>query len=216
MEEWTGRLRSRRAEILARLADIGTPKLGTRGAAEKLPLNQELATIEQTLAQVESTEALRRDTSEREVERLKQDDASFWTRRFHTSLAIGNGAGFALVTSVLLQSQHIEQAIVFVWPSMCLFGPGLIFAGALPWLFWAQRRFSESGWIRGPASMAAAFLTTLSAGCFVAAISISIYTVTSLQDAASEYARLQRAVEGAELAKRWGEAGSLAPPSMVP
>jgi hypothetical protein len=212
MEVWTERLRTRRTEILARLAEIGIPKVGTRGFAERPSLNQELVTIEQTLAQVESTEALRRDTLEREIERLKQDDSSYWSRRFHTSLAIGNGAGFALVTGALLQSQQVDQALVFAWPSMSFFGPGLVFAGALPWLLWAQRHFSERPRVRGAAGLATTLLTTLSAGCFVVAIGMSVYTVTSLQGAAGEMARAQRAVEGAELAKRW-EATGLPRPS---
>lgn len=192
---------------MARLADIGTPLVGTRGYDEKPQLNQELVTIEQTLAQVESTNALRQDTHERESERLKQDDASFWSRRFHTSLAIGNGAGFALVTGALLQSQQIDRALVFAWPSICLFGPGLIFAGALPWLLWAQRRYTTSARTTEFIGWLSTLMTSLSAACFVAAIATSIYTVTSLQGPASEIAKAQRAVEGAELAKRWNGAG---------
>jgi hypothetical protein len=63
MEEWTDRLRHRREEIIARLEAMGTPKVGTRGFQEQPHLNQELVTIEQTLAQVESTKALHRKWS---------------------------------------------------------------------------------------------------------------------------------------------------------
>ena len=168
------------------------------------PNRQELAAIEQTLAQLEAAAAVRRDTEAREAERLHHDDASYWSRRFNTSLAIGNGAGFALVTGALLQSQHIDQALVFAWQPMCCFGPGLLCAGALPWLLWAQRRSQK---FRRAAQIASALLTTLAAGFFVLAIGTAVYTVTAAQKSAATVARAQRAVEGAELAKRWKAAG---------
>src|ERR1700709_1599308 len=121
MGNTTERLTARRLEILNRIAEIGVPKFGTRGYDESPALRQELATIEQTLAQAEATEALRLDTSARAAERMRQDDAACGSRRFHTSPAIGNGAGFALVTGALLQSQHLDQALVFAWEPMCYF-----------------------------------------------------------------------------------------------
>jgi hypothetical protein len=213
MEEWTDRLRHRRGEILARVEQIGFPKQGTRGFIELPDLHQELVAIEQTLAQVESTEALRRDTAEREADRLKQDDAAYWWRRFNTSLAIGNGAGLAVVTGATLQAQHLDQALVFAWEPMLYFGPGVLLAGVLPWLLWAQKRYPGA---TGLARVAGIFLTTLAAGLFALGIGSAVYRVNAAQDSAAKVAKAERQVEGTELAKRWKAAGLSNPTPSAP
>lgn len=76
------------------------------------------------------------------------ESASFWFRRFSTSLSIGNGAGL-LATSGLLQTNHEYVGLLaqpFAWFALGTIAAGIlpIFLGAKTWLKKPKPKLKQS------------------------------------------------------------------------
>lgn len=65
-------------------------------------------------------------------EQSKREDRSFWFRRFHTSLAIAHGAGFAAVSSKLFDPALKAATAGYAFYPMSAFAIGMVLAGLIP------------------------------------------------------------------------------------
>jgi hypothetical protein len=103
------------------------------------------------------------------------------------------------VTTGILQSSRLNQALVFGWEFAIYFGLGVLCAGVLPLVFWAQRRFKRAKLAMRIASIC---LTTLAGGFFVLGVGWAVYRISEAQESAGVMAKAERQVERVELAKR--------------
>lgn len=100
-----------------------------------------------------------------------------WDRRFHTSLAIGNGAAFAAIVNHVFDKDTSQVAIRAATTALVIFATGLVTSGAIPWVLAVELRPDSS-----VAALAAGLesrrraqiLARISAGLFVAGIVASL------------------------------------------
>lgn len=62
------------------------------------------------------------------------DDSEHWHRRFHTSLAIGNGAGFLAIANHIFDKDAAPLAVAYAIPSLVIFAAGLLLGGFIPFV----------------------------------------------------------------------------------
>ena len=166
--------------------------------------------IELALVQLDATDAQRQSSAAQlaladaerlrakaaEDERLSRDDAAFWSRRFYTSLAVGNGVGFVTISSALIQSGKIGLAVVVGFAPLSYFAGGLAAAGAIPWLIWQQRaRSPASRWLK-PLRVATRLAATFSAGCFTLGLGSAAYEVWQFNPIAGKIAAAEALAAG--------------------
>lgn len=72
-------------------------------------------------------------------EQAKREDRSFWFRRFHTSLALAHGAGFAAVGSKLFDGATGKAAVQGAFYPMLCFAVGMVVAGLIPVALYLDR-----------------------------------------------------------------------------
>lgn len=128
----------RRAEVIKRdLAPIGDA--ASSGFVDPAAINSmrtELASLQAAIAQYESARAVARNTAATDAAtdaqtRELRESRTWYTRRFHTSLAIVNAAAFAGVgTHILSRDAEGKLAVV----TAACFAAGTIAAGAIPLL----------------------------------------------------------------------------------
>jgi hypothetical protein len=137
------RLRERRPFLLNEIDELERQKrasgLSEQGRQELLAHNAALTQIDAALLQAENTSALNRDADGREQQKLANDDAAYWFRRFMISLQIGNGAGFLASLEAILHAEHMQAAIPLAGVPAVRFGLGVVMAGTLPAILWLQR-----------------------------------------------------------------------------
>jgi hypothetical protein len=73
-----------------------------------------------------------------ERERSASEEASFWYRRFFTTLGLGNAAAFAAVASGFIQADDRRPIADAAANALTAFSIGMVAAGALPLLLWLQ------------------------------------------------------------------------------
>jgi hypothetical protein len=73
-------------------------------------------------------------------EQARIDDRTYWFRRFHTSLAIANGAAVAAIASKLLDKDVERLAVAISLVPLSLFALGMVLAGAIPVLLATDKR----------------------------------------------------------------------------
>lgn len=79
-----------------------------------------------------AVERRRVEAAEAAVEQAKAEERAFWFRRFHTSLALAHGAGFAAVASKLFDSTVTPDVAAGAWHPMACFAIGMVVAGLIP------------------------------------------------------------------------------------
>lgn len=79
----------------------------------------------------------------REVEKTQAESATFWFRRYFTSLGIANGAAFAALASGVLQADKPADIAPLAAPAMEHFAWGLLAAGAIPLLFYVEYKIRD-------------------------------------------------------------------------
>lgn len=107
---------------------------------------QEILQIEAILAQMQTADAQRdladaqrsvakaqsEATTESEQLRSSNEGSAFWSRRFFTSVAVGNGAGaFATISALLRPDPPLVSHSLAIWILAC-FLAGVALAGLLP------------------------------------------------------------------------------------
>ncbi|MGE5565446.1 MAG: hypothetical protein ACM3YN_04710 [Parcubacteria group bacterium] len=110
-------------------------------------LHSEEARLEAGLNAWRQAEAIAQDNinsaeeSRREAWRQwSKEDAAFWLRRFHVSLAIAHGGAFAAIMNNLFSAKDVQDlAAVLFWPLTC-FGTGLLTAGVIPVALYRRAR----------------------------------------------------------------------------
>jgi len=140
------RLMRRRRESLESIAHwskaaaagntVTAPAATARVVAEEKALDE----IDAALLQADNTEALNREGAARERRKAEQDDAQFWFRRFMVSLQIGNGAALLSTISGVLGAERIEIVAPAASAPAESFAGGLVFAGLIPAILWADRQ----------------------------------------------------------------------------
>lgn len=106
--------------------------LNAREVHARLRARFDEATRRSDEARAVFNEARRRHLAEQIAEH--QDGLVHWDRRFHTSLAIGNGAAFAAIVNHVFDKDTSQAAIRAAAPALILFALGLIVSGAIPWV----------------------------------------------------------------------------------
>lgn len=66
------------------------------------------------------------------LHQARREDRSFWFRRFHTSLALAHGAGFAAVSSKLFDPALKAATAGYAFYPMGAFAVGMVLAGLIP------------------------------------------------------------------------------------
>lgn len=129
-------------ETLAQLEIAEAQVAVARAQRQTAAAQNALAGVQAEVAEVqrEATEAQRAATAEAELTRLEAEGTDFWLRRFILSLQIGNGAAFLAVVSSILQAANFEFAARLAFPPALGFGFGVLFAGAIPFAMWFERR----------------------------------------------------------------------------
>jgi small-conductance mechanosensitive channel len=79
------------------------------------------------------------DRNKEALDRLAAEDQAFWFRRFHTSLAIAHGAGFAAIGSKLFDPEVTASTAGAAWHPMLLFAVGMVAAGVIPLALYFKR-----------------------------------------------------------------------------
>lgn len=128
-------------------------------------LNQINAGIQNRVAELERQEAERIKFTDQASITTEYEERAFWFRRFHTSLAIANGGGFAAVGSKLFDKDTTAAVAAAAWHPMAFFALGMVIAGSLPLAL--HRRNERLGWS----------LAGLSAGLFVAGLGAALFAV---------------------------------------
>lgn len=205
-----------RQRLQSRLIEVGQEidrlKSGRQFEVTITRLGQLTATrdaIELALAQLDAAEAQRQSSAAQlalaeaenrsaratEDERVSRDDAAFWSRRFYTSLAVGNGVGFVTVASALIQHAKIDAAIVIGFAPITYFALGLTAAGLVPLLIWRQRASKPGGlWLR-VLSTCTTYVTAASAVLFAMGLGSAVVETWQLNSAASTIAQLETRAE---------------------
>ena len=191
------RLDARLHEIDEALARLGAVPTDSTVGKEVAQLRASRDQVEVALAQLDvaaaqreasgaqralaSAENNRADAADRD--RLSRDDAAFWSRRFYTSLAVGNGVGFLTVSSALIQNAKSGWAVALGFAPLSYFALGVVFAGIIPFLVWRQRDpqtpHALQPWLRHATILAATFAV----GLFVLGVSSSALEAWQMNDA---------------------------------
>lgn len=122
-----------------------------------------------------TSEEVDRIVSEIEKDLLKQlnDDGVHWERRFHTSLALGNGAALAALVSKALDRDAPLTALKLAYPAIVSFSLGLLAAGLIAFVLARSDDFFEYGVARENRRMrqrVAGLLAGASAGLFATGV----------------------------------------------
>lgn len=121
---------------------------------------QQVAELERALRRFDDEEQAHADGIAREVGRRRDEERAFWFRRFHTSLALAHGAGFAAVASKLFDSNVTASTAAGAWYPMAAFACGMMLAGLIPVALF--RETTRTAWSLAIAS-ATLFLGALAA-----------------------------------------------------
>jgi hypothetical protein len=101
--------------------------------------------LRRRLAALDDEDAATRRQQARDLAKANAEDASFWFRRFFTTLSIANAAAFAALASGLLQADEPKNIAPLVAPAMIQFAWGMLTAGSVPLLLWL--RFGTDDWL---------------------------------------------------------------------
>lgn len=88
---------------------------------------------------------------ERQSREFDREHASFWFRRFFTTLGIANAAGFTALASGLAQSDSPEKIAGAIAPAMDAFIWGALNAGSIPlflWFYLASADWIPDDWVK--------------------------------------------------------------------
>jgi hypothetical protein len=151
---------------------------------------------ETSAAQRELAEAENRSAKALEDDRAGRDDATFWSRRFYTSLAVGNGVGFVTISTALIQSGKVGLAVVIGFGPLMYFALGLAAAGTIPWFIWRQRALKPSNWWQQILSPLPLFVSTVSSGFFLMGLGSAVFEVWQLNPVAAKIAESEAKVAG--------------------
>lgn len=115
----------------------------TKGWRDELrSLEQEAAALELRRASVIEANDMQRKAAELArtdaADARASEEATFWFRRFFTSLAIANGAAFVALAAGFLQADDRALVAPLLPSPMTHFGVGMVLAGAVPLLFWLK------------------------------------------------------------------------------
>jgi hypothetical protein len=201
-DEQKRRLQSRLDDVNQRLGRIGPAPFGSGASREFSELIGSRDQIELALAQLDVAESQReasaaqrdlasaenRRAQASEDERASRDDDAFWSRRFYTSLAVGNGVGFLTIASALIQAGKVGLTVVLGFAPLMYFACGVGAAGAIPWLIWRQRASPSASRWQPPLRILIILATTLSAGFFVLGLGSAAVEVWQLNPVAAKAA----------------------------
>jgi len=163
LEEVRGEIASIKAAIQAEYRKFVRPEnaglLNAELTAANNATRKRLDDLEDDLRELQSEETrLRgdREAGERAASeargRTRIQSQAEWSKRFHTSLALANGAAFAAIASKLLDKDVPQTTVAAAIPPVLLFGIGVIAAGLLPY-FLATEREKAVGPLAGVAAV---------------------------------------------------------------
>lgn len=95
-------------------------------------LRKQIEGMELQLSRIRDEEKAAQASVAAGIEQAKREDRTFWFRRFHTSLAIAHGAGFAAVASNLLDPAATASTATAALIPMAAFAVGMVLAGLIP------------------------------------------------------------------------------------
>jgi len=116
-------------------------------------------------AEFEASEERRRANLEAEILRIAEDGGTFWFRRFHTSLAIANGAAFVAIAGHIMDPTISVSLAAAAWYPMSAFAIGILAAGTIPVAL--HHRHPQTAW----------GLSTFAAAMFVLGLGFTLNAV---------------------------------------
>jgi hypothetical protein len=130
-----------------------------------------------------------------DLSRLNREDATFWFRRFFTTLAIANAATFAALASGTVQADKPGAVAKVVAGPMIAFAWGMVMAGSLPLLlaFWLRavewledhpypRRQEKRWWIGVEAGSSVCIFVAAAASalCLIAGLCLALWNLQGI------------------------------------
>lgn len=100
--------------------------------ARRQSVFEQLKALQIEQSKLHDEERKRADAAAAAIEQAMREDRSFWFRRFHTSLALAHGAGFAAVCSKLFDPALTAATAGYAFYPMGAFAIGMVLAGLIP------------------------------------------------------------------------------------
>lgn len=131
-------LEERREKLLLKRHQQGAYADPTRMVEKEIQsIEAEMLRLTRELAAIQAADDAR--------DRAAQDDeATFWFRRFFTSVAIANGAAFAALAAGFLNTDDKAAIANALAEIMSFFAIGMCTAGLIPALLWARVKLGAS------------------------------------------------------------------------
>jgi Flp pilus assembly protein TadB len=228
MTDQRARLQADLAEIRSEIESLRGARPGTYEFAHLNQLRTHREQTEMAFAQLELADAYQRASASQqrlaeaenrrakasEDDRASRDDASFWSRRFYTSLAVGNGVGFVTISTAIIQSGKMGWAVVLGFAPLGYFAVGLTAASMIPWLVWRSRAAKEAGKLRPVFDRVVLAMATVSSGAFLLGVGAAAVEAWQMNAVAARVAIVEMRAEAAqtEAALRVPPAKPSAPP----
>ncbi len=167
------RLNDQLSRLYANLSELRAERSRAAGKAAALDEVQRLvvwdaaAAAEEAEATAEVAKALKENGAQVvDLARITTEEQTYWFRRFHTSLAIGNGGAFLALATHLLDPALTDQLATDAAWTLAAVALGVCLAGAIPFALHFSRKRTAWTLAAGSAGLFVIGLAVMTWGAF--------------------------------------------------
>lgn len=112
--------------------------------AEVNSLNAQISNVRRELIALDRQENAVLETERMERSKAAVEGATFWFKRFFTTLGIANAGAFAALASGVLQADDVGKIARLAAPAMVHFTWGMLASGSIPLFLWLRYFASDA------------------------------------------------------------------------
>lgn len=107
-------------------------------------LNAQISNVRRELIALDRQENAALESQRIERSKAAVEGATFWFKRFFTTLGIANAGAFAALASGVLQADDVGKIAGLVAPAMVHFTQGMLASGSIPLFLWLRYFASDA------------------------------------------------------------------------